>query len=554
MIYKLFIEFFKNHIFMTALYLLTMLYIPLNSVGMPHLYGKLISNLNKGPFNKSIYFLSILIVVWGVIQLIKISSGYVHSRIFPLFMAFIRGRVINIIIEKYKNNYEDLEIGDTITKIIKAPWLFEDIFDSGEDFIFRNIIVVLSSFIYLFLYNKTLGIIYLVCIIVVIINSYNYINKCHEFVKKTETIYDKTHEEIEDTLSNLLSVYTSQKIGFETNRIDGYNKKVYKSEQKLQYCNNKHRLIYAVICILIFIVLNYYAIHIYKTKQIKINTLVAIIIINYSLLNSLMGVYYYARRFTDIKGRKEMFEEYLEGLPHTSKENILRLDKIDNLTITLKNVSFSYIKDKPIINNINLKIENNDIIGLIGHIGSGKSTLGKLLVRLKPINSGDILLNKLSINNLNIDNVRNIINYIPQHPKLFNRTLFSNITYGIKHDISESDIYDILSDLEVTNIKKKFKSIMFEKVGKNGSKLSGGQRQLVWLIRAILKNSKVVILDEPTSSLDEESKKQVIKFIKKYTKDKIIILITHDKSILKHVNRIITMKKGQVIKDTKNNL
>ena len=92
---------------------------------------------------------------------------------------------------------------------------------------------------------------------------------------------------------------------------------------------------------------------------------------------------------------------------------------------------------------------------------------------------------------------------------------------------------------------------MFEKVGKNGSKLSGGQRQLVWLIRAILKNSKVVILDEPTSSLDEESKKQVIKFIKQYTKDKIIILITHDKSILKHVNRVITMEKGSVIKDTK---
>ena len=169
-----------------------MFYIALNSVGMPHLYGKLISNLNKGPFDKSIYILVLLIVLWAFIQLIKILSSYMYSRIFPLFMSFIRGRIVNIIMDRYKNNYEDLEIGDTITKIIKAPWLFEDIFDSGEDFIFRNIIVVLSSFIYLFLYNKTLGVIYLVCIVVVILNSYNYINKCHEFVKKTETEIKKT--------------------------------------------------------------------------------------------------------------------------------------------------------------------------------------------------------------------------------------------------------------------------------------------------------------------------------------------------------------------------
>ena len=91
--------------------------------------------------------------------------------------------------------------------------------------------------------------------------------------------------------------------------------------------------------------------------------------------------------------------------------------------------------------------------------------------------------------------------------------------------------------------------MMYTNVGKNGSKLSGGQRQLVWLIRSILKNSKVVILDEPTSSLDEISKEQVIKFINKYTKNKIVILITHDKSLLKHVNRTIEFKAGSIIKD-----
>ena len=105
MITKLFIEFFKKHIMISIAYLVTMIYLPFNSIGMPHLYGKLISNLNKGPFNKSIYILVLLIILWTFIQLIKILSSYLHSKIFPLFMAFIRGRIVNIVIERYKNDY-----------------------------------------------------------------------------------------------------------------------------------------------------------------------------------------------------------------------------------------------------------------------------------------------------------------------------------------------------------------------------------------------------------------------------------------------------------------
>ena len=220
MITKLFIDFFKKHIMISIAYLVTMIYLPFNSIGMPHLYGKLISNLNKGPFNKSIYILVLLIILWTFIQLIKTLSSYLHSKIFPLFMAFIRGRIVNIVIERYKNDYNDLQIGDTITKIIKIPGLFEEIFDSAEDFVFRNILLVFSSFIYLFFYNKKLGLLYLACIFGVIIICKLYIYDCQHYVIKAENSYDNVHEEIEDTLSNLISVYTSQKTDDESKRLN----------------------------------------------------------------------------------------------------------------------------------------------------------------------------------------------------------------------------------------------------------------------------------------------------------------------------------------------
>jgi ABC-type multidrug transport system fused ATPase/permease subunit len=546
MISKIFIEFFKKHIVITILYLITMVHIPLNSIAMPHFYGKLIPSLNKKPFDNAIKILVILIVLWGFIQGIKIASGLIHAKVFPKFMGFVRTQIINKIISHYKNNYQDLEIGDTITKIIKAPWLFEDIFDSGEDFIFRNIILVFSSFLYLFLYNKNLGLLYLMCVGVICFSCVKYITSCHPFIKKKEIEYDVMHEEIEDTLSNLLSVYTAQKIDYETNRITDFGKKLYETEQHLEKCNNKHRAIFAVICIVTYIVLNFYSIHIYRNNKIKLNILIAIIIINYSLLNSLMSVYYYARRLTDIKGRTEVFEAYLNGLPHTSKDNKFKLTKLKNINIDFKDVGFSYDKNKPIINKLNLSLTTNTIVALIGPIGSGKSTIGKLLVRLKEPDNGEIIMNNVNTKNLNIDNLREIVNYIPQHPKLFNRTLFSNITYGIKTDVAEEDIYKIIDDLDVNNVNDKFKSNMYKSVGKNGSKLSGGQRQLVWLLRAILKDSKVLILDEPTSSLDPDSKKQFIKFLKNYTKNKLVIIITHDLSILDHVNKVVKLKNGSV--------
>jgi len=374
-----------------------------------------------------------------------------------------------------------------------------------------------------------------------------YSKDCMKYVEKSEKTYDKIHEEIEDTLSNLISVYTSRKTTFEKNRISRYNVNVYKSQQELMRCNNRYRMLYTIFFAISFIVLNFYSIYIYTNNKITIETLIAIIIINYSLLGSFMNLYHDTRYFIDIKGRLNLFNEFIEKLPKLIKEQKLKLKTITK--IEFKNVNFYYNKDTHIINNLNLTINKSDVIGLVGSIGSGKTTLCNLLVRLKLVNSGEILLNNVNINSINIDNIRSLISFIPQHPKLFNRTLYENLVYGTNKKISENEIYTILEKINIPTIYKKFKSMMHKKVGKHGSHLSGGQRQIVWLIRSVMRNSKVIILDEPTAALDEDSKVEIIKFIKLFAKNKILILITHDSDLLKYVNRIITLEKGKIISD-----
>ena len=124
--------------------------------------------------------------------------------------------------------------------------------------------------------------------------------------------------------------------------------------------------------------------------------------------------------------------------------------------------------------------------------------------------------------------------------------------YGVDNKISREEIYNMLEEMDLKKTVSDFRNMMDKNVGKGGTKISGGQRQIVWLLRLVLKNSKVIILDEPTSSLDKESKKDVIKFIKKFSKDKTIILITHDKELHEFVDRIITLDKGTLLKDSNN--
>jgi ABC-type multidrug transport system fused ATPase/permease subunit len=553
MIYKLYIDFIKDHLFTYILYILTFLYIPLNKVGLPHYYGKLISIIKKKNMDEIKNIFLVLIFIWSVYQFLNLVSSRIGSYLQPKFISYIRKYIINEVIERHKNNYEDLKLGEILTKIINSPYILYDVFQTIRNFLFTNIIFIVSTFIYLFYHNKLLGCVYLLCISFVIGICIIYTKTCESKVIISESIYDYTHEEIEDTLSNIISVYTSNKTIDEKDRLGEFSYKTSQAEQELNKCNNNFKIIYSITFIIIFIVLNLLSFKLYLNNTYKIGTLISVVIINYSILTTLMTIYYDTRFFIDTKGRLDILQGFMDRLPKKDNQkyddNIIeKANKLDNISIFIQNLTFGYT-DKNIFKNLNLEFKPNETTAIIGGIGSGKSTIAKLIIRLKNYQYGKILLNDIEINKIPIDNLRGIIGYIPQHPKLFNRTLYENITYGINGKITETQIFDILETNEINDIIPDFKRLMNQKVGKNGSLLSGGQRQIVWLLRFLFNNHKIIILDEPTSSLDNKNKEKVIKLIKELEKTKTIIIITHDKELLKYVKRIIEFNKGEIIDD-----
>ncbi len=214
--------------------------------------------------------------------------------------------------------------------------------------------------------------------------------------------------------------------------------------------------------------------------------------------------------------------------------------------INFKNVNFSYSNRIPILSNFNLDIARFNTIGIVGSTGSGKSTIIKLLLRLYEINSGEILIDGIPIHKINLKDLRRSISLVSQEVYLFQGTIEENITYGTINS-TQSQIHHAASLAEASEFIENFPEGYQTVVGERGQKLSGGQRQRIALARAILKDSPILILDEATAAVDNETEAAIQRSLSKVTKNRTTIMIAHRLSTIRHADQIIVLEKGKII-------
>jgi len=250
-----------------------------------------------------------------------------------------------------------------------------------------------------------------------------------------------------------------------------------------------------------------------------------------------------------------LIEKFINELPST--DDSMQLKTIPNpekLEILFKDVDYKHpdAKEK-LFDKFNLKLYAGGKVALIGNVGCGKSTILKLLIKLQLYQTVNIFINGQSIDNIDINDLREKIIYIPQHPKLFNRTLKDNLTYGLPKDITTDIILNFLKENGFIELEKIFRKRLDDKVGKLGSHFSGGQIQIIFLIRAFFKKCSLICADEITSALDPVATQQIKKMLNIISKDKALILITHDMEMTNDMDRIIKLEKGKIISDIRKN-
>ena len=413
----------------------------------------------------------------------------------------------------------------------------------------RILIFSIACFTIGFVVSKNLAILLLISFLILSIFNFYLARRPYELSKIHMESYMLLVGNLVDSISNILSIILFSRKKYEFKHINRKAKIEAKYRQKVQFSMLYLELGNAVFLVIMNLLCFMYTIYLYKQQIITVGDTTFILLIMVSITNVLRDIERDILKFLENSGRCVQTLNLLETSETiTDKKNAWPI-KIKFGNITFKNVIFGYIKDQILFNKISLKISAGQKIVCIGHSGSGKSTFIDLILRLFPVNSGEILIDNQSINDFTRDSLCSSISLVPQDPILFNRTILENIIYG--RNSSMEEVIAAAKKSLAHDFIVKLPYGYNTKVGERGEKLSGGQRKLIAITRIILKNNKILLFDELTSNLDITTKYRLKTNLKKFIQDKTIISITHSLEEVFEADRILLFDKGNIVADGK---
>lgn len=535
--------FLKDNKILLICYIICILFsYPLESIILPRTFSKFFSELKTNVSNEILLkYFKILFAFMTIITIAQIINSKLDAILITNFNESVSNIFYTKIIKFYENNYKDLELGKLSYRINSVPTVLREITTDLVTWVLPKILTVLIINCYFFKINFILGLISILFIIGISYYNITYSKPCINLSNQRYNTYEQKSEFIQDRLSNLYSVYST---GNTNTEIDNY-KVLTRKFKNIQFsalnCINNIKTINTIGISILFLLLCSWTVYIYKKNKIKSEDLVSIFMTLLFYIQGLNTIANFLPDYATHLGILKSINEYITEINYDEpdKPNI----NIQYGTIQIINLTFKYSNGKTIFNNFNLSINDNEKVGIIGSSGNGKSTLIKLIMGYYKVADNTIFINNQDINNYNLKSLRQQISYINQNTKLFNKSIYDNIKYG--NTLTNDEIDNIFIKYDLNRVFNNMSKNSF--VGVNGDELSGGQKQIIQLLRIYNKNNKILILDEPTSALDVQTKTIFINLIKEISINSTLIVITHDESNLELVNRVIKIQNGNII-------
>jgi len=517
---------------------------PLESIVIPKLFSSFFENLKSEiPNNLFVDFFKKIVLFMIVTTVAQTIVANLDIYLIPEFNESVSNIFFEKILYHYENNYTDLELGKILTRINSLPSVLREVTADLFNWVLPKMITIIIINVYFYNNDKILGISSFIILFIIIYFNLNSFKKCICISNKKYNEYENKSEDLQDKLSNLFSIYSSGNTQNEINnfKISSNNFKI--THREAMACSHKIKNTNSFVTTFIFVIMCFYIVYLFKINKISKDKLITLFMVLIFYIPCLNTIITYLPDYTNHLGIIASVDDYIDQIyiDNDPKPDIV----ISKGSIIINNLTFGYTDNIHIFENFNLQINTNDKIAILGPSGNGKSTLIKLIMGYYKLPSNTIFIDNQDINNFNLSSLRKQITYINQNTKLFNKTIFDNIKYG--NNISNDDIINVYDKFNLDRIYKNLPNKFNTNVGVNGDSISGGQKQIVLLLRNYFKNNRIIILDEPTSALDDESRKLVISIIKEISKNSTLIIITHDHNNLELVNSKIELINGKII-------
>jgi len=418
--------------------------------------------------------------------------------------------------------------------------------------IFKDSLTLIGLLTVMFIQNWRLSLIAIIMIPLASITAKKLGKRISKVTTEAQERSGDLNKYLIDLFKNHKIIKIFQRENFESERSENFVNKLKEKQIKIFTVVIRATPIMEVLTGIMIAILIFYSGKLIMTGQLSINNF-------FSFLAAMMLAYQPVRSLATINiGIGQGLSAGKRILPiidmkvRISKNENEKTLLLNNGSIKFKNVSFNYLSntENKVLKNINIEINGEKMTALVGHSGSGKSTMLNLIPRIyDPIN-GSILIDEEDIKDINLDSLRNQISIVDQNTTLFDDTVLNNIKYAkptaSKEEVIKASELAMCSDF-INNLENGFDTT----IGENGVKLSGGEKQRLSIARAFLKDSKIILLDEATSSLDSETEEKIQKAIDKLTSNKTTVVIAHRLSTILNSDRIYVLDKGSVVAEGK---
>lgn len=427
-------------------------------------------------------------------------------------------------------NQIETAIGMTIRLITRAP------------------ILLVGSIVMSLIIDAQLSMVFIVALPIIMLVIFLIMKKTSPLFDETKIKLDNVTSVTRDNLGGIRVVRAFNKQPNETARF-------VKSNKELTDINVKTIKISSALQPLMYLIINLAVVAIMYFGGIQVNIgdveqgdLIAFI--NYFAQISMALVIFariivaYTRTNSSIKRIAEVF-----NTKNTiySPENPIHIDQLNTPNdVEFKNVSFSYNNSKNAVENLNLKVEGGQVIGIIGGTGSGKSSIVNLIPRFYDATKGEVLINGVNVKKYDLKELRKFVSIVPQNNVLFEGTLEENLRWRNEF-ATEDDLIFALKVAQAYEFVKEKPDFLKTKVLRNGSNFSGGQKQRLCIARALVGNPRILILDDSSSALDFQTDFNLRKAIRTSLKDTTVFLVSQRANTLKHADNIIVMDNGKVV-------